>query len=114
MSGYFKGLSLISIAIALIAYLYSSKYGNLLDIRLGDVLDGLVKAEKKVPTSSSPKTKVAIGFGGCVDYFGNGLHILKLMNAKPPVQPEHFDRISSLEELEKSFAYFFQHGAAAE
>ena len=111
MSAAIKAGSVFSILIIAFAYLYNKNLSVLFDFRLNDVLTGLMKAEEKAVV---PKTKVAIGFGGCVDYFGNGIEILRQINAKPPDKPFHYDRIASLEELEQSFAYFFEHGAAAE
>ena len=77
-----------------------------------DVLTGLLRAERKVPPN--PEVRVAVGFGACQDVIADGLQTLHKLDARPPAEPAHFDEILDQQELEKVFAYFFRHGAAAE
>ena len=77
-----------------------------------NVLTALLAAENKVPPN--PQTRVAVGFGACQDIIADGLDVFNSMGAEAPEVPDHFNDILNLEMLEKSFAYFFQHGAAAE
>ncbi|XP_064622423.1 ADP-dependent glucokinase-like [Lineus longissimus] len=102
----------LPVFIILLAYLYSRRTDNVLRERLDQVLDGLLRAEKKV--SVAPKTKVAVGFGGCMDVFVNATQFLQRFGAVPPESPAHHDVVRDQEGLEEVFAYFFRSGAAAE
>jgi len=80
--------------------------------RMTAVLNGLLKAEQEA--SLANQLRVAVGFGSCVDMIGPGLDILGRVGAVPPDQPEHYDSLQNMDELQRIFAYFFRHGAAAE
>ncbi|KAK6180797.1 hypothetical protein SNE40_008783 [Patella caerulea] len=103
--------SLITLFVVLAAYLYRKQANDNLNDRMGHVLSGLLRAERKVP---QPKTRVALGFGSCSDIFVDALSVINGLNLLPPETPEHFDSVNSTEQLAKLAAYFFQHGAAAE
>lgn len=89
-------------------YLNNNSPDGELQIRLKDVLQGLIKVESRF---KSETPKVAVGYGACNDLFVGATEFLDYDEF---IEPEHFDDINSIEELKRSFAYFFQHGAAAE
>lgn len=76
--------------------------------RLTDVLQGLIAVEKQHVTHTP---KVAVGYGACHDLI-NGHDFLSYDESVGI--PQHFDYINSIEELKKSYAYYFRHGAAVE
>jgi len=80
--------------------------------RMTAVLNGLLKAEQEAPLAN--ELRVAVGFGSCVDMIGPGLDILGRIGAAPPDKPLHYDSLQNMDELQRIFAYFFRHGAAAE
>ena len=80
--------------------------------RMTAVLNGLLKAEQEA--SLAHQLRVAVGFGSCVDMIGPGLDILERIGAVPPDKPVHHDSVQNVDELQRIFAYFFRHGAAAE
>lgn len=99
----------LTILVVLVA-IYFRNYDDELQHRLIKVLNGLERLETKHEISVRPK--VAIGYGACKDVFIDAKYLLRY---SPKVgTPKHFDEIASEEELLKSFAYYFRHGAAAE
>ena len=80
--------------------------------RMTAVLSGLLKAEQEA--SLTNRLRVAVGFGSCVDMIVPALDILGHIGAVPPDSPKHYDSLHDLDELQRIFAYFFHHGAAAE
>ncbi|XP_067941684.1 ADP-dependent glucokinase-like [Watersipora subatra] len=80
--------------------------------RLKSVLQGLLRAESKVPEQH--RTKVAVGFGGCYDAFLPALDAFNALNISATGSRVHHDLVNNAEELEQLFNYFFHHGAAAE
>lgn len=100
----------ISALIIVIALLYRRQVDEVLKDRLNSVLAGLVNVEKECSVDIRPK--VAIGYGACNDLFIDAKELLKYDEAAQ--NPEHFNDISSVEKLLKTYAYFFRHGAAAE
>jgi len=80
--------------------------------RMMAVLNGLLKAEQEAALMN--QLRVAVGFGSCVDMIGPGLDILECIGASPPDKPKHYDSLRDTDELQRIFAYFFRHGAAAE
>ncbi|KAL3875249.1 hypothetical protein ACJMK2_038173 [Sinanodonta woodiana] len=113
ISSKVKVLSLISIIIVLIAFLFKKYTDDRLRQKLDHVLSGLLLAEKKA-TPLASQTRIAIGFGGCLDYVLDAMEFVKKLNLTAPDEPEHYDSVESKEQLSKLFAYFFRHGAAAE
>lgn len=107
-----KSGSVMSLVIILAAYLYKRQSDDALKDHIEKVLSGLLRAEQKV--SLPPKPRVAVGFGACQDIFSPAVEVLEKIGAMPPKKPKHFNQITSKEDLEQGFAYFFQHGAAAE
>lgn len=103
-------VGLVSSAIILLAaYIYYPYRNNRVDLKV--VLSGLLQAEAMVQVS--PETKIAVGFGSCLDVVGNGLHVLEKLGDLVPDTPENFKEIHNMNELTKTFAYFFMHGASA-
>ncbi|KAA0710902.1 putative ADP-dependent glucokinase [Triplophysa tibetana] len=109
-----KYSSLLSLAVVLIAYWFRAPDRSVLDDRLDTVLSSLLRAERKVGTSSVSRPRVAIGFGGCVDIIVDGVALLNKIGVKPSYQPLHHDYIENAEQLGQSFAFFFPPGAASE
>ena len=72
---------------------------------LQSVLNGLLEVESRAQVRQD--AKVAVGFGSCLDILGNGLEVLSKLGATPPSDPENFNTLQSLNEFEKTFAYFF-------
>ncbi|KAJ9578303.1 hypothetical protein L9F63_005469, partial [Diploptera punctata] len=99
-----------ALCVALVAYYYRGFVEKELSNRLISVLEGLERVEKDHPVDRRPK--VAIGYGACNDLFIDGKQLLKYDDSAGT--PEHFNFISSIDELLKTYAYFFRHGAAAE
>ena len=111
MSATVKTLFL-SICAVLLAYYCRRQSDFMLKDQLNDVLQGLIRAEEKVRVAND--AKVAIGFGACIDYFADGLEVFSKVYATVPENPEHLSKITCLDDLTKTFAFFFQQGAAAE
>lgn len=105
-----KAGTFISVLFVIIALFYRRQVDDVLKDRLNSVLEGLVKVEKQCSVDTRPK--VAVGYGACNDLFIDGKELLKYDAVAE--SPEHFNEISSTEELLKTYAYFFRHGAAAE
>lgn len=105
-----KAGTFISVLFVVIALFYRRQVDDVLKDRLNSILEGLVKVEKQCSVDTRPK--VAVGYGACNDLFINGKELLKYDAVAE--SPEHFNEISSTEELLKTYAYFFRHGAAAE
>ncbi|KAI8480211.1 hypothetical protein Bbelb_420660 [Branchiostoma belcheri] len=100
--------------LVLIAAVYYVRQPNdaILQNRLEKVLLSLLKAEKKASLSSRPR--VAVGLGACQDAFVDALELFDRYNLTPPALTAHYDSIHDHQELAQMFAYFFNHGAAAE
>lgn len=96
--------------LAILLGIYYRSFQDTLQSRLIAVLEGLERVETKHEGLKRPK--VAIGYGICTDVYIEAKYLLKYRNDIG--NPEHFDEINSKEELLKSFAYYFRHGAAAE
>ena len=62
----------------------------------------------------NPSTKIAIGFGGCMDVFVEAVPLLDALDVEKPNKPKHHKTMSTKEDLAEGFLYFFKHGAAAE
>ncbi|XP_012258006.2 ADP-dependent glucokinase [Athalia rosae] len=108
----YKGLkvgTLLSV-LAFLVGIYYRESENLLQKRLTAVLEGLEEVETKHVGSGRPR--VAIGYGICTDVYIDAKYLITY--SKDVGDPEHFDEIKSEDELLKSFAYYFRHGAAAE
>lgn len=95
--------------ICILLSMYMRDPSDDLQDRLKDVINGLILVEEQ-HTKLSPK--VAVGYGACVDLFVKGKELIPYDEELGP--PEHFDNINTLEELRKSFAYYFRSGAATE
>ena len=108
----FKTGSLLALFVVLAAYFCRRSNDDELRKQLESVLSGLLKAERKV--RPNPQNRVAVGFGACQDVISNALKVLDIVGAEAPDLPEHFNELSTLQDIEQVFAYFFRHGAAAE
>lgn len=81
--------------------------------RLSNVLNGLLKLETgSLVGDGVGRPRVAVGYGACRDVFVNARDLLR--KSKFTSTPEHYNEIQNDQQLLKSFAYYFQHGAAAE
>jgi ADP-dependent glucokinase len=100
-------LGLLAALVAVIVYRRQAETN-----RLTAVLAGLLQAESSASLDS--RLRVAVGFGSCVDVIGPALEILSRVGAVPPAETEHYDSVHNMEELQRMFTYYFQHGAAAE
>lgn len=100
----------ISVLLIVIAILYRRQVDEELKDRLNSILEGLVNVEKECSVDIRPK--VAVGYGACKDLFINAKELLKYYDVAQ--NPEHSNDLNSIEELLKTYAYFFRHGAAAE
>ena len=80
------------------------------------ILDGLLKQEHgHQGQRESGGARVAVGFGSCLDVNAlDGVTVLGRAGISPPVFPRHHDMLSSADDVAEAFAYFFEHGAAAE
>lgn len=80
--------------------------------RLRNVLDGLLRAERKIATETRPK--VGVGFGGCADTFLPAIRAFESLQLEPSNNRAHHHMVTNASSLEQLFNYFFFHGAAAE
>lgn len=96
--------------IAVLLAVYYRNSNDILQKKLHSVLSALENLEKKHTINHRPR--VAIGYGICTDVYIEAGNLLEY--SEDMGQPEHFDEITTKEELLKSFAYYFRHGAAAE
>lgn len=103
--------ALLSLICVLMAYWYEWHIEDDLRVRVELTLESLLDIEDSV--SVDPKTKIAIGFGSCVDIIAQSRDVI-IDKYSSPLKPKHYDMITTREELLEVFAYFFQFGAAAE
>ncbi|KAJ8683852.1 hypothetical protein QAD02_019644 [Eretmocerus hayati] len=96
--------------LAVLLALYYRNSNDELQKKLHAVLKGLENLESRYKVS--PRPRVAIGYGICTDVYIEAGNLLEY--SEHLGQPQHYDEISNKEELLKSFAYYFRHGAAAE
>ena len=104
-------ITFISLVILLVAYWYHQRQVNDLLTRIELTHESLLQIEESAFVN--PKTKIAIGFGSCVDVIAQTRDVL-LDRYPPPKEVKHHDIIDTRDELLQVFAYFFQYGAAAE
>ncbi|KAL4630440.1 ADP-dependent glucokinase-like [Arapaima gigas] len=104
----------LSLLALLVAYWLRPPVHGPLDVRLGNVLSSLLRAERKAGMDAFVRPRVAIGFGGCVDITVDGVALLNKIGLQPTSQPVHHNYIENVEQLSQSFAYFFPPGAASE
>ncbi len=78
--------------------------------RMSAVLESLLREE--TPRWPLRRPRVAVGYGACRDLFVRAEDIFG--QERVPEEPRHFAQIDNREQLNQMFAYFFQHGAAAE
>ena len=107
-----KKLLVFAVLVLAVSVYYKKRSDDIAKEKLDEVLNGLLRAEKKVGVDSN--TRIALGFGGCEDIFVNAQELLERLNFSIPAVPEHFEDILTENEFTKMFAYFFRHGAAAE
>ncbi|XP_078001060.1 ADP-dependent glucokinase-like [Glandiceps talaboti] len=104
--------SMVTLVIVLVAYYYKKNVDAEFKQNLNKVTNSLLKAEQKYQVA--PKTRVAVGLGGCFDVRVDSLDLLDKLGFNAPDDPKHYDMIESMTQLLKVFAYFFKHGAAGE
>ena len=113
-NGFTVGFA-VSVLLSFVVYVfYHGEWRSDTDYELPvlqSVLNGLLEVESRAQVRQD--AKVAVGFGSCLDILGNGLEVLSKLGATPPSDPENFNTLQSLNEFEKTFAYFFMHGASA-
>lgn len=102
----------VSVIVVLCAFIYKKRSDDVVREKLSQVLNGLLRAERKVGVDKS--TRIAIGFGGCEDIFLNAQAVLQKLNFSVPDDPEHVQKIVTETDFTKIFSYFFKQGAAAE
>ena len=117
--GSWANLGLVTaVAVAAIAVWYR---GSLLEDdhlrqRMEAVLKSLIKQENTAMIGyeggDGAGPRIAIGYGACKDLFVDAYKLLPQSVA--PDRPEHFNEVETESQLRKMYAYFFQHGAAAE
>lgn len=107
-----KTIFAFSALILLCALIYKKRSSDLLQERMGRVLHGLLRAEKKVGVDRN--TRIALGFGGCEDIFVNAHEVMARLNYSAPSDPGHVMDIQSATDFLKIYTYFFGEGAAAE
>jgi ADP-dependent glucokinase len=103
--------AVLSVIVLLTAYWYDLSREDDLLVRLELTHESLLHIEDSV--SVNPKTKIAIGFGSCVDVIAQTRDVL-LDRYSPPKAAKHYEIIETRDELLEVFAYYFQFGAAAE
>jgi ADP-dependent glucokinase len=109
--GYGKAkLGTCFMVLVVLLAIYYRNSSDVLQKKLYNVLKALERLESKYIVN--PRPRVAIGYGICTDVYIEAGNLLKYTDNMG--LPQHFDEISTKEELFKSFAYYFRHGAAAE
>ncbi|XP_014225330.1 ADP-dependent glucokinase [Trichogramma pretiosum] len=103
-------LGTIFSVLIVLAALYFRNSSDILQKRLHSVLKALEQLENKYAVN--PRPKVAIGYGICTDIYIEASNILEY--SEDVGEPQHFNELNTKDELLKSFAYYFRHGAAAE
>ncbi|XP_054153267.1 ADP-dependent glucokinase-like [Oppia nitens] len=103
--------AIISMVVLLMAYWYDKSRVDDLLARVELTHQSLLDIEASV--SVNPKTKIAIGFGSCVDVITQSRDVI-LDRYRPPKDPKPHDIIETTDELLEVFTYYFQFGAAAE
>lgn len=106
-----SALGLFSCLVLLTAFLYKKQQDDLLHARLDETLRSLLLVEKSFAVNSG--AKVAIGYGSCTDLVSSARHVITAHH-EPPAVPDHFDVIANIDQLLRTFAYFYVRGAAAE
>ena len=83
--------------------------------RMESVLQSLSRQETERDfVSSLNPPRIALGYGACQDLFIDAKDFLAGRPEPPPDKPEHYNEIATRDQLSQMFAYFFEHGAAAE
>ena len=105
-------MSAILIILLVAVYYKEDTYKADLDI----ILDGLLHQELRYNTQQQTRDpRVAVGFGSCKDVFAlDGLLVLDRAGLSPPSSPRHHNKLATGDHVTETFAYFLQHGAAAE
>ena len=104
-------VAFVSLIVLLIAYWYEWRQVDDLLNRIELTHESLLQIEESV--SVDPKTKIAIGFGSCLDVIAQTSDVI-INRYSPPKVAKNYDIIENRDELLEAFAYFFQFGAAAE
>lgn len=105
-------LSVLSSLLIILAIWYKKSNDDMLHERLRTVLDGLLRAERKITTETRPK--VGVGFGGCADAFLPAIQAFESLQLAPSNNRTHHHMVTNGSSLEELFNYFLFHGAAAE
>ena len=106
-------LSAILILLLVAIYYKEDAYKADLDI----ILDGLLQQELRhgVQQQQTRGPRVAVGFGSCKDVIAlDGMLVLDRAGLSPPSSPRHHNKLATDDHVAETFAYFLQHGAAAE
>lgn len=105
-------LSVILIILLVAVYYKEDAYRADLDI----ILDGLLQQELRYSAQQQTRDpRVAVGFGSCKDVVAlDGLLVLDRAGLSPPSSPRHHNKLATDDHVAETFAYFLQHGAAAE
>ncbi len=110
-----------ALAVALVAIYYRSVGDKeyLMKAQMETVLKSLINQEKTVKIKAAAGQeqaagpRIAVGYGACDDLFVDARDMFDSA-ADVPDSPAHFNEIATEQQLRRMFAYFFQHGAAAE
>jgi len=105
-----KLASAVILLVSILTYWYKSNVDDVLNDRLKNVLESFLDVEAKQQSGYSPR--VAVGYGACMDLFISAKYMVE--NETFPASPQNYLQIDNKQELMEMFAYFFQHGAAAE
>lgn len=89
-------------------YIPTQKY----EADLKQILRGLLTEEEFPPRKY--ESKVAIGFGSCVDVTTEGVKLLEALQESPPLTSIHNSVIATPTQLGETFAFFFEKGSASE
>ena len=106
-----EGKHVLLVIVAITAAYFGVRFTNK-SSRVENVLAGLLKEERSVNFSTD--TKIAVGFGSCLDLFVDGIPLMDALGLKPPDEAKYHDPITNLQELAETFAFFLSNGAAAE
>eukprot|EP00118_Oscarella_pearsei_P001187 m.6823 g.6823 ORF g.6823 m.6823 type:complete len:472 (+) comp16966_c0_seq2:112-1527(+) len=103
----------ISTIVILFAVILAVIYTRGKDKTMENILEGLLKAEKKAITGGG-RPRIAVGLGSCLDVFVNAKPLFQRINFHSPSHPSHHSVITSASDLREVFGYFFERGAAAD
>ncbi|XP_066929165.1 ADP-dependent glucokinase-like [Clytia hemisphaerica] len=105
---------IISFLVAVLAYFAYIENERLLVLVISREYKALNRLEEVIGDSKSKYTRVAVGVNANVDVIVSATKTFSKLGLQPSNKPQDHSEITSLQELEQCFAYYFERCAAAE